>query len=151
MRDPELWHANVIETTAKIAKLYNTKRGRLFMTIMGRRKFPEFLNDIHKAFCGDNWEEGIKEDYIYHYRKHVEEVKRVVPKDKLLIFDIKEGYAPLCKFLNVPVREGSLPPMNDKALYNKFIGFYNLMTWGLVMGTLGVGAACAWCMSSFFG
>ena len=119
------------------------------MTIMGMRRFPDFLNDVHKAFCGDNWEEGNKEDYIYRYRKHIEEVKRIVPEDKLLIYDVKEGYAPLCQFLGVPVREGSLPRLNDRNHYDKFLWYHNTMAWAALIGTLGLTAACVWGVISF--
>jgi hypothetical protein len=38
----------------------------------------------------------------------------VVPADKLLVFEIKEGWTPLCAFLGVPVPEGKpFPRLND--------------------------------------
>ena len=33
------------------------------------------------------------------YNQWVEEVKAHVPKDRLLVFSVKEGWEPLCKFL----------------------------------------------------
>lgn len=38
------------------------------------------------------------------YLSHIIYVKSVVPDDKLLIWNIKDGWEPLCKFLQVPVR-----------------------------------------------
>ena len=38
------------------------------------------------------------------YLSHIIYVKSVVPEDKLLIWNIKDGWEPLCKFLEVPVR-----------------------------------------------
>ena len=43
-------------------------------------------------------EENMKKMYL----NWIEHVKRVVPKDQLLIFNVKEGWEPLCKFLDVP-------------------------------------------------
>ena len=37
------------------------------------------------------------------FNKWTDQVKKNVPEDKLLIFDVKEGWDPLCKFLDVPV------------------------------------------------
>lgn len=37
------------------------------------------------------------------YRMHNTYVKSVVPADQLLVFDPKDGWEPLCKFLGVPI------------------------------------------------
>jgi len=36
------------------------------------------------------------------FNKHIEDVKAYVPADKLLVYDVSEGWGPLCKFLGVP-------------------------------------------------
>ena len=43
----------------------------------------------------------------------MDEVKQTVPKDRLLVFDVKEGWNPLCKFLDVPVPDTPFPHVND--------------------------------------
>lgn len=45
------------------------------------------------------------------YQMHVDEVKSVVPKEKLLEFNVKEGWGPLCEFLDVPVPDKPFPKM----------------------------------------
>ena len=63
------------------------------------------------------------------FEEHIQEVRRVVPEDKLLIFDVKEGWGPLCEFLNVTVPANKpFPWLNDipsvKArLRNRFFFF----------------------------
>jgi hypothetical protein len=42
-----------------------------------------------------------------------EYVKTTVPKDRLLVMELKEGWEPLCKFLDVPVPDEPLPRAND--------------------------------------
>lgn len=37
------------------------------------------------------------------YIEYNEEIKRLVLKDKLLVFNVKEGWEPLCRFLDKPV------------------------------------------------
>jgi hypothetical protein len=37
----------------------------------------------------------------------------VVPPERLLFFDVKEGWEPLCKILNFPVPDESFPRAND--------------------------------------
>jgi len=36
------------------------------------------------------------------YNDWIEYVKRTVPKDQLLIFNVKQGWKPLCDFLDLP-------------------------------------------------
>jgi hypothetical protein len=48
------------------------------------------------------------------FNQHIEDVKAHVPADKLLIYDVREGWGPLCKFLNVPEPTEALPHLNKK-------------------------------------
>jgi hypothetical protein len=41
------------------------------------------------------------------------EVKRNVPSDRLLVWSVKEGWGPLCEFLEVPVPDQPFPHLND--------------------------------------
>ena len=40
---------------------------------------------------------------LSHYRAHNAAVKALVPKEKLLVYKIGDGWEPLCKFLGKPV------------------------------------------------
>ena len=59
--------------------------------------------------------EAGKEASVEFFNKWAEEVKATVPKDRLLVFEAKEGWEPLCKFLNVPIPENPYPRVNDTA------------------------------------
>jgi hypothetical protein len=48
------------------------------------------------------------------FNKHNEEVKNYVPANKLLVFDVCEGWEPLCKFLNIEMPVEPLPHTNKK-------------------------------------
>ncbi len=45
---------------------------------------------------------------------HNEEVKRVVPAERLLVWEVGEGWEPLCEFLEVDVPDEPLPHANDR-------------------------------------
>lgn len=50
------------------------------------------------------------------YERHIEYLKKVVPKDRLFFFDVRDGWEPLCQMLNVPVPKGKpFPRLNDAA------------------------------------
>jgi hypothetical protein len=46
------------------------------------------------------------------YRRHNETVKREAPKDRLLVYDVPQGWKPLCDFLGVPVPAAPFPKVN---------------------------------------
>lgn len=48
------------------------------------------------------------------YDRHIEYLKRVVPKEKLFFFDCRDGWEPLCQMLGVPVpKDKPFPRLND--------------------------------------
>ena len=66
-----------------------------------------------------------EEASVKYFNDWVENVKKIVPSEKLLVFDVKEGWNPLCKFLNVPVPNAPFPWENDTAsLRQWFLNFW---------------------------
>ncbi len=47
------------------------------------------------------------------YRAHNEAVKRAIAPDRLLVYDIAEGWEPLCRFLDVAVPTTPIPRTNS--------------------------------------
>jgi hypothetical protein len=47
------------------------------------------------------------------YRQRIAEVQAEVPAERLLTFDVAEGWAPLCRFLDVPVPAAAFPHSNS--------------------------------------
>ena len=47
------------------------------------------------------------------YSAHNERMKELVPKEKLLVYDVKEDWGPPCDFLDVPVPDVSFRRAND--------------------------------------
>jgi hypothetical protein len=47
------------------------------------------------------------------FNRHNEEVKRVIAPARLLVFEAKQGWEPLCKFLDVPVPSIPYPRVNS--------------------------------------
>jgi hypothetical protein len=50
-----------------------------------------------------------------------ERVKRDVPADRLLVWEPRQGWEPLCEFLEVPVPDDPLPNTNDTAAFKEGI------------------------------
>ncbi|KAK3676170.1 hypothetical protein LTR78_003920 [Recurvomyces mirabilis] len=64
----------------------------------------------------DQWRENARATY----RQHYENVKRLAPEDKLLMFDLEHGWEPLCKEVpNVP-----FPRVNETKIVQEKIQLY---------------------------
>jgi len=60
-----------------------------------------------------------KDNAIQIFKEHNQEVKRIVPKEKLLIMHIEDGWEPLCKFLGVTIPSEPFPHVNDTAEFQQ--------------------------------
>jgi hypothetical protein len=56
----------------------------------------------------DRFESAIIEGKSY-YHEHNERVKKIVPKDRLLVWNVKEGWEPLCTFLGKDIPDKPIP------------------------------------------
>ena len=48
------------------------------------------------------------------FQRHNAEVQRDVPANRLLVYEVKQGWAPLCKFLEVPTPASPFPRVNSR-------------------------------------
>jgi hypothetical protein len=48
------------------------------------------------------------------YERHAESVKRAIPKERLLVYEVAQGWQPLCDFLDLPVPAGEFPRVNSR-------------------------------------
>lgn len=77
------------------------------------------------------------------FAEHTLEVRSVVPADRLLIFDVKQGWGPLCDFLGVPVPgDRPFPRLNDimsvKARLRRRFFFYRGVEIAVLTALLGI-------------
>ena len=54
------------------------------------------------------------DDLIAGMLRHTEEVQASIPDERLLVWDVGEGWEPLCEFLELPVPATPLPHINDR-------------------------------------
>jgi hypothetical protein len=54
-----------------------------------------------------------------YYDQHIADVRAAIPAEQLLLFDVRDGWAPLCRFLDVPVpKDEQFPHVNTSAQIN---------------------------------
>lgn len=56
------------------------------------------------------------------YRHHYRDVRELVPKERLLEFELKDGWGPLCEFLGKEVPEVPFPHENETRLVRSVLG-----------------------------
>jgi hypothetical protein len=56
-----------------------------------------------------------RDSKIAAYEQHNAEVREWIRPDRLLVFDVREGWEPLCRFLNVPIPDTPFPRFNSRA------------------------------------
>eukprot|EP00050_Salpingoeca_kvevrii_P008466 m.303087 g.303087 ORF g.303087 m.303087 type:complete len:273 (+) comp15647_c0_seq1:87-905(+) len=62
-----------------------------------------------------------KDKAIALYEQHIAEVKQIVPASRLLVFNVKQGWEPLCSFLDKPVPTEPFPNVNSTAEMQKAV------------------------------
>jgi hypothetical protein len=99
-RDPEAWW------TSTQATIFNWDTGR---------SPPEpFLGMVQKVI-GALFDQRIhdRDHVISVFRRHNARVREVIPADRLLVYEVADGWEPLCSFLGVPVPEAPMPSLNS--------------------------------------
>ena len=63
-----------------------------------------------------------EETAVQFFNEWNEQVKAEIPANRLLVFEVKQGWEPLCQFLGVPVPEEPFPHLNDTQSYVDRLG-----------------------------
>jgi hypothetical protein len=54
-----------------------------------------------------------KERALAAFRQRTADVRAAIPAGRLLVFDVAEGWEPLCRFLGVKVPDEAFPRLNS--------------------------------------
>ena len=111
IRDPEGWYDSTYETIYQARSIFP----RWLQQIMPFLK--QFLEMQEGLFWGTIFEGQFenRQRMVEIFHEYTEEVKQTVPAEQLLIFQVKDGWQPLCQFLDAPVPNTPFPHVNDKA------------------------------------
>jgi hypothetical protein len=122
VRDPDRWYESTYNTIYGMRRMSSSPVFRLaglFRPGMGR---AARMNDrlIWEDTFGGSLED--RERAIEVFNRHNEEVKERVPAEKLLVYEVKEGWGPLSEFLGVEVPEDKpYPHLNDTDTFRMMI------------------------------
>ena len=128
VRDPERWYESARQTIHKIGKIATgSPFSRLGFALLSRLVFGRFRTGqgtmteeiVWQGTFGGRFED--KDHAIGVFNRHNGEVQRRVPKGRLLVHEVKQGWGPLCEFLGVEVPDRPFPRLNDAAEVQRLI------------------------------
>lgn len=126
IRDADEWYQSVSKTSLKIPP-HTTYHLSRFLGLFSRR-FSYLARTIKctEAILYDGLFKGRSDDKEMMktlFNQWNKEVIRSIPTDKLLVYEIKNGWKPLCEFLGVPVPDLPFPKLNDRRIFRKKLLF----------------------------
>lgn len=125
VRDPERWYESVRNTIFRVPMGGWRVRLPMLAKAVLQPRTLRFFRLMRSAVHGRSFQ-GVdmrdKQQVIDAFNRHIEEVTRAVPTDRLLVYDLKQGWEPLCAFLGVDVPDTEFPHLNDSATFHTTFG-----------------------------
>lgn len=103
-RDPEAWFASTQATI--FANDIDPASDNPFFRMVGKV--------VNRLF---DWRMHDKNHLISIYEAHNARVRQVIPAERLLVYEVSQGWGPLCAFLGVAVPDGPMPKVNDREAF----------------------------------
>ena len=153
--------AKVVLTVRPTAEWYSSMKETLYRVETSVPRwlqwcFPRIgkLTDMAERLIWSGLFDGKFDNEHYaraEFDRHVDDVKAAIPKDRLLVMEVKDGWAPLCVFLGVPEPDPPFPRVNDKGQFvrmTRTLKRLSYLPWALLVVVL-IGVLAFVGMSSF--
>jgi hypothetical protein len=127
VRDPEEWYESMHATIFRKGG-ERGPWGRLVAKVSpGLSAFGRMVDAIvlRRVLAGETTD---KERLIRRFEDHVREVREAIPAERLLVYDVRQGWEPLCAFLGVPVPREPFPRLNDREHFGRHARRFMLRT-----------------------
>ncbi len=103
VRDPRTWYESMSSTTLRVI------RERMKVAPDSRNLGQELV--VKGAFDGNIDD---PDHAVEIFEAHVREVRATIEPERLLVYEVAEGWEPLCEFLGVPVPDEPFPRLNSR-------------------------------------
>ena len=126
IRDPLRWYESVSATIFKsaLAERRPMPAHRRVIRWLVALRAPDFAAypRMARATVMDRVFGGRIDDRAHAvgvFERHIAEVKAAIPSDRLLVFDVQTGWAPLCEFLGCTVPDEPFPHANEREAFRR--------------------------------
>ena len=128
VREPRKWYQSVKATTYQSKLNLQSYAFRSLLWVTGYLSGVETAHEL-ATFVPDGLDVDLitaieqgEEATVKFFDDWTEAVKKHVPEDKLLVYNVEEGWKPLCEFLGRPVpKNATFPKVNSKSDIQAFI------------------------------
>jgi hypothetical protein len=116
VREPQEWYASMRET---------------FLAFAGPEGQPPIPGAGEGSFVrGGDWSQMMadlqdEDTAIADFQRHIEEVRRYVPGHRLLVYEVRQSWQPLCDFLEVYVPAEPFPRLNEAEAFKDLMEQHN--------------------------
>lgn len=110
VRDPDDWFDSVQATLAPLVAARGTF-GSAHVNAVVEMGYRTVVQGIFDGRMSD------RDHAVRVFREHVAEVRATIPSHRLLTFDLREGWPPLCAFLDRPVPPVPFPWTNSSRAF----------------------------------
>jgi hypothetical protein len=107
LRDSQRWYQSVYETIYQWMRRPVSEQ----MSPIARAQHVMATDLILQRTFGGRFED--RAHAIAVYECHNERVQRSLPAERLLVYEVSQGWAPLCNFLGLPIPEAPFPQVNS--------------------------------------
>jgi hypothetical protein len=126
VRDPQRWYDSMSATIFKsaLAERRPLPAHRQVIRWLVARRAPDFAlyPRMAKATVMNRIFDGRIDDRAHAvgvFERHIAQVKASIPSDRLLVFDVQNGWAPLCAFLGRSVPDEPFPQVNERQAFRR--------------------------------
>ena len=157
VRDPEPWYESTRSTIYQLRKLTNGHLTVRAAFALAERFAPEPTAVVRLAdrLVWEDTFDGRFEDRdhaIEVFGRNNEQVRRRVPPERLLVFDVREGWGPLCDFLGVEVPVKPFPHLNEtREMRHRLFGLVALSAATPVLAVAAITTAVAFIIRRIVG
>ncbi|REJ85723.1 MAG: hypothetical protein DWQ36_22700 [Acidobacteria bacterium] len=116
---PETWYRSTWETIYSPQYLWQARVVKRWIPALRR------VDEMHRELIWNRFHRRTMTDEraaIERYVEHQREVEQTVPPERLLVYDVSQGWEPLCAFLGEPVPDEPFPRTNDRAEMKRRLG-----------------------------
>lgn len=130
-RDPIKWHKSCMNTIFRaLPGNPNTPFGIKICNYLGLGPISTLSTEIVSRVF--NYNHLNQEKCIQLFNDFNNKVISECPKDKLLVFQVEQGWKPLCEFLNCPIPDVPFPRVNDTADFQKHLVSIDRIGYGVL-------------------
>lgn len=116
VRDPQDWYDSATRTIGEALEPPTPIRLLTWRFQRGRDLLDEIQRQAREHEGGQFTN---RDEAVAAFERHVADVRAYVPADRLLLFNVRDGWGPLCSFLDVPEPAEPFPRENDRATFRR--------------------------------